>query len=81
MKDGLIDYFPISRALVLKNTTDDDERFHELRNMMKAMIDKFGSFQVIIANNMGEIQIFYILVGSNAGDSAEIVSKEFLKNY
>ena len=45
MKEGLIDYFPINRALVLKHSTSDDE---ELKSMMKVMVDRFGSLQVKI---------------------------------
>ena len=43
----MIDYFPINKALDLKDTNSDDERrLAELKTMMKAMMDKMWSMQV-----------------------------------
>ena len=47
MREGVIDYFPINRALDLNDTNgDDEEKLNELADMMKAMMDKIGSMEV-----------------------------------
>ncbi len=52
MKSGNIDYFPINRALVLTHTLSENEKTNnELRTMMKAVLDRFGSLQVLIIMN------------------------------
>ena len=46
MQDGLIDYFPMNRALVLDNTVSEEEQtINELKNMIKIIADKFGPFR------------------------------------